>query len=150
VTHILTGGRLDSRSDQRVTAYAISYNIGGWKWEWYRGVLQDAAGVEELVLAGNKLQGGIQVNELTDSQGSLGILAKAIRIHPVRWVNHISLQVAPFCFLLPLRQFHVHQNDTLHHLEIISRTHRRMCPVCTLYLTPTADVSGVDFYLLFD
>lgn len=40
VTHIVTGGRLDSRSDQRVTAYAVSFTVSGWKWDWYRGLMQ--------------------------------------------------------------------------------------------------------------
>lgn len=52
------------------------------------GVLvQDMGGLQELVLAGNTYRGGVQSNELINP-GGVGILAKSIRIHPVRYGSH--------------------------------------------------------------
>jgi hypothetical protein len=40
VTHVVTAGREDSRSDQRVTAFSLSFSLDGWRWQVYSGRMQ--------------------------------------------------------------------------------------------------------------
>lgn len=57
--------------------------------------------MEEVVLAGNTLRGKPRANQVVGRDGYLGVAASSVRVHPVRWIGHISMQVK-HCQPLPV------------------------------------------------
>lgn len=73
---VITQGR--SNADQWVEEYRVSYTIDGDKWEFVDG--------------GSLFEGNNDRNTLKREEFSKPVFGRAIRIHPTKWMNHISMR----------------------------------------------------------